>query len=317
MLYFEPHSASHTLPVFSADIGGSFIRFAHSARPGSLEHLESLPTPTKDWAAFVSALDGLLLRHAGSSNAPLALSIAGLIDPVDGRAFSANIPCITGRHLEKELGERFGRRVFAANDADCLALAEAGEGAGAGNRIVFCAVLGTGVGGGLVVEGRLVRGAGGISGEWGHGPILNTQVELEGEGSVFIPRFACGCGQRGCVDTVGGARGIELVHSFLNREEKDSRSILQAWQGGDSAARRTLAAYLQLVADPLAAVVNITGASIVPVGGGLATAEPLIMALDKSVRQRILRRVDTPLIVSGRFSSEGGLIGAAILGRQS
>ncbi|GGA86403.1 N-acetylglucosamine kinase [Brucella endophytica] len=317
MLQLETPSAPDAPPVFAADIGGSFIRFAYSARPGSLELLDRLPTPAGNWTAFVDALHGLLERHANGTDAPLAISIAGLVDPADGKAFSANIPCITGHRLEQELGERLGRRVFAANDADCLALAEAGEGAGAGHRIVFCAVLGTGVGGGLVAEGRLIRGAGGLSGEWGHGPILNTTVELEGEGQITIPRFACGCGQQGCVDTIGGARGIERLHQFLNAEEKDSYGILTAWQDGDLPAHRTISAYLQLVADPLSAVVNITGASVVPIGGGLANATPLIAELDKAVRQRILRRVDEPLVVPGKFSSDGGLIGAAVLGRRS
>jgi N-acetylglucosamine kinase len=304
-------------PVFAADIGGSFIRLGYSAGPGSLVILDRLPTPAGDWAAFADALDRLLQRHAAGHNAPLAISIAGLVDPMDGGAFSANIPCITGHALEQELGERLQRRVFAANDADCLALAEAGEGAGRGHPVVFCAVLGTGVGGGLVAEGRLIRGAGGISGEWGHGPILNTTVELPGEGEVHIPRFACGCGQIGCVDTIGGARGIERLHAFLNAEEKDSHTILAAWQEGQIAASRTITAYLQLVADPLAAVVNITGASVIPIGGGLAGAAPLIAELDKAVRRRILRRVDEPLVVPGKFMSDGGLIGAAILGRRS
>lgn len=178
-------------------------------------------------------------------------------------------------------------------------------------------MLGTGVGGGLVTDGRLVRGAGGITGEWGHGPILNTMLELEGETNpLIIPRFPCGCGQKGCVDTLGGARGIERLHHFLHAEECDSRSVVSGWQQGNSKPKRTIEVYLQLMADPLAAVINITGASIVPVGGGLATAEALINALDIAVRKRILRRTDQPVIVPGRFRSDGGLIGAAISGRQ-
>ncbi|WP_420963043.1 ROK family protein [Brucella sp. IR073] len=311
------HLETPSAPVFAADIGGSYIRLAYSARPGSLELLDRLPTPAGDWAALVDALSRLMKRHARGSGAPLAISIAGLVDPEDGKAFSANIPCITGHRLEQELGEQLRRHVFAANDADCLALAEAGEGAGAGHRIVFCAVLGTGVGGGLVAEGRLISGAGGLSGEWGHGPILNTSVELEGEEQISIPRFACGCGQNGCVDTIGGARGIERLHRFLNAEEKDSYGVLSAWQEGDIPAGRTVSAYLQLVANPLAAVVNITGASIVPIGGGFASATQLIAELDKAVRRRILRRVDQPLVVPGKFTSDGSLIGAAVLGRRS
>lgn len=124
----------------------------------------------------------------------------------------------------------------------------------------------------------------------GHGPILNTCVEIDGK-TVLVPRFSCGCGQSGCVDTIGGARGIERLHQFLNGIEANSHRVLQEWLEGRQEARRTIAAYLQLVADPLAAVVNITGTSIIPVGGGLATASELVSALDTAVRARILRKL--------------------------
>ncbi|MDM7853044.1 ROK family protein [Pseudochrobactrum kiredjianiae] len=308
---------SNINPVFAADVGGSFIRLAFSPKAGELVSLDKVTTPVDDWSGFVQALKTLLNKHGRDHQAPLALSIAGLIDPADGRAFSANIPCINGHQLDKELEQHLGRRVVAVNDADSLALAEAGEGAGRGHRVVFCAVLGTGVGGGLVTDGRLVRGAGGIAGEWGHGPILNTMLELEGETTpLYIPRFSCGCGQKGCVDTIGGARGIERLHSFLHGEERDSRTIVTGWERDAEKPKRTIEVYLHLMADPLAAVINITGASIVPVGGGLATAETLIHALDTAVRSRILRRTDQRVVVSGRFRNEGGLIGAAISARQ-
>ncbi|GAA5618038.1 ROK family protein [Brucella anthropi] len=302
--------------VFAADVGGSFIRLARSVHPGHIELLEKLPTPASSWDEFGGALETVLRTRASDEVGPLALSIAGLVDPVTSSAFSANIPCITDHRLSLELGERLERQVIAANDADCLALAEAIEGAGKGHDIVFCAVLGTGVGGGLVIDGRLVRGKAGLTGEWGHGPILNTYVEIDGQ-TVSVPRFDCGCGQSGCVDTIGGARGIEKLHQFLNGIDASSHAVLQEWLEGRPEARRTITAYLQLVADPLAAVVNITGTSIIPVGGGLATASELISALDTAVRARILRKMNQPLVVPGVFGSDGGLVGAAILGHQT
>ncbi len=302
--------------VLAADVGGSFIRLARSTHPGNIELLEKLPTPADSWEEFGRALETALRTHASNEEWPLALSIAGLVDPDTTTALSANIPCITGHKLSHELGERLQRRVIAANDADCLTLAEAIEGAGKGHDIVFCAVLGTGVGGGLVVDGRLVRGKGGLTGEWGHGPILNTSVDLDGQ-TVLVPRFSCGCGQSGCVDTIGGARGIERLHRFLNAADATSHEIIQDWLDGCQMAGRTISAYLQLVADPLAAVVNVTGTSIIPVGGGLATASELISAIDEAVRARILRKKEQPIVVPGIFGSDGGLVGAAILGHQA
>lgn len=305
-------------PVFCVDIGGSFMKFAVSPAPGVLVALEKVATPAANWDDLAASLSALIARNAqsGDPDSPLALSIAGLIDPGNGMATSANIPCITGRRIGDELSAILGRPVLAANDADCLTLAEANEGAGRGHSVVFCAIMGTGIGGGLAIDGRLVRGAGGVTGEWGHGPILNTSVELDG-GTIHVPRFSCGCGQSGCVDTIGGARGIERLHHFLHACEETSYRIIEDWQAGEVKASRTVAVYLELIADPLALSVNVTGASIVPVGGGLASVTPLIDALDRAVRKRILNRFDHPLVTPALRQEDGGLVGAAVLGHQS
>jgi N-acetylglucosamine kinase len=306
------------LPVFCVDIGGSFMKFAVSPHPGSLVPLEKVATPAMSWADLASSLAALIHRHAdaGDPASPLALSIAGLIDPRDGIATSANIPCITGRRIGMELSALLGRPVVAANDADCLTLAEANEGAGRGHSVVFCAIMGTGIGGGLAIDGRLVRGAGGVTGEWGHGPVLNTTVELGGE-MLHIPRFSCGCGQSGCADTIGGARGIERLHHFLHGTSETSHRILEDWQEGQAQASRTVDVYLELIADPLALVANVTGASVIPVGGGLASAKTLIKALDHAVRKRILHRFDHPLVTPALRQEDGGLVGAAVLGHEA
>ncbi|MGF9565143.1 ROK family protein [Neorhizobium sp. JUb45] len=305
-------------PVYAIDIGGSFMKFAASPEPGTVRILDRVETPVGSWPDFLATVSSLIVRHVPSDhrNAALALSIAGLIDPKNGAATSANIPCITGRHLANELEIALGRPVFAANDADCFTLAEANEGVGRGHPVVFCAIMGTGIGGGLAINGRLIRGAGGVTGEWGHGPALNTTVDFGAGDTVFIPRFACGCGQSGCVDTIGGARGMERLHQFLHGSKSTSHEILDAWSGGDPAADRTMTAYLQLVADPLSLVVNITGASIVPVGGGLASEPKLIAALDAAVRKRVLNRFDHPIVIPAIRQDDGGLVGAAVLARQ-
>lgn len=315
-----PHGTPRTdpaRPVFCVDIGGSFMKFAVSPSPGSLVPLDKVATPATDWTGLASSLSELIARHAaaGDPASPLALSIAGLIDPWGGTATSANIPCITGRRIGDELTEILGRPVLAANDADCLTLAEANEGVGRGHSVVFCAIMGTGIGGGLAIDGRLVRGAGGVTGEWGHGPIINTTIMID-DGTLNIPRFACGCGQSGCADTVGGARGIERLHHFLHGLEETSYRILDDWQAGEASAVKTVTVWLELIADPLALSVNVTGASIVPVGGGLASVTPLIDALDGAVRRRILNRFDYPLVTPALRQEDGGLVGAAVLGRQ-
>lgn len=301
--------------VLCADIGGSFIKFGISRKSGQVEELARVPVPKSDWRELAEALRNLADDADASGILPIGLSTAGLVDPVTGKGLSANIPCLTGLPIAQAFSQATGRSIFAANDADCLTLAEANDGVGRGHSVVFCIIIGTGIGGGIAVDGRILRGAGGVTGEWGHGPALNTSVEIGGR-LVHVPRFSCGCGQSGCVDTIGGARGIEKLHGLFHGEERSSHRIVEDWQAGDAKARETIEAYLQLVADPLAVAINTVGPSIVPVGGGLASAAALITALDEAVRARILNRLDRPLLVPAIRREDGGLMGAAVLARQ-
>jgi N-acetylglucosamine kinase len=295
------------------DIGGSAIKSAVATPDGRLGALQRVPTPTHDFGAFSAAMQASI--DADGPSRGVAISIAGIVDPRDGRIKCANIPCIDGRTLAADLAEYFDLPVWIINDADSFALAETRAGAARGHANVFGLILGTGVGGGLVFDGRLVAGPGGFAGEWGHGPVA---AHVAGTPPQAIPRYRCGCGQTGCLDTVGGARGMERLHLALNpsadETPMDSRAIVAAWQAGDAGAERTIACFVELLAGPLAMLVNTLGVSILPVGGGLANSAPLIARLDEAVRAAILRETDEALIVPGQAGAEPGLIGAAWLG---
>lgn len=293
------------------DIGGSAIKSAAASADGQIGELRRVPTPAHDFAAFSAAMKELIA--AGGPSRGVAISIAGVIDPADGRIKCANIPCIDGRTLAADLAAELGLPVWIANDADCFALAEAQAGAGRGHANVFGLILGTGVGGGLVIDGRLIGGPGGFAGEWGHGPVA---AHFAGTPPQAIPRFACGCGQTGCLDAIGGARGLERVHAALHpgASPLDSRQIIDAWQDGDANAARTIDCFVDILSGPLAMLVNTIGASVLPVGGGLSNSAPLIAMLDQAVRARILRKTGAAIIVQGQSGAEPGLIGAAWLG---
>jgi len=293
------------------DIGGSGIKGAFARSATDLAPLGRVRTPVDDFDAFVAAVGEMLARSPAPPDSKVAISTTGVIDPTTGIIKVANIACADGRPLARELSERLQRPVVIGNDADLFALAEAVAGKGRGHRIVFGAILGTGVGGGLVIDGKLVTGAGGYAGEWGHAPVAATRV---GHPSIDIPRYACGCGQTGCVDTVGAARGMERLHQHLWNTALNSVQIVEAWQAGEPSATRTMDIYFDIVAPPLALVVNVVGAGIVPLGGGLARSAPLVERLDREVRARILRHTDAPLVVQGTLTIEPGLVGAAILG---
>ena len=288
------------------DIGGSRIKPGAAPVPGKVEPGRAFDTPG-DFAGFVAALRAAVVP--GSRG--VSIAIAGVVDPASGVLKVANIPAVNGLALGRDLTAALGLPVWITNDADCFALAEAGTGAGVGHSNVFGIILGTGVGGGLVIDGKIVRGAGGYAGEWGHGPVLNRRLDALG---LDIPHFACGCGLAGCVDTVGGARGIEQLHRHLFRVGISSEHLLGDWLAGDPAAALTVQAWSELVSGPLAMVLNVVGASVVPVGGGLANVTELIDALDKAVRAKVLRHSGEALLVPARHRIEPGLIGAALAG---
>jgi N-acetylglucosamine kinase len=292
-----------------ADIGGSFTTFGHVRSDGCVIGTVRVPTPTTSWPCFVAGLQEFLRDAHG----PFAAAIAGLVDPRSGQAICANIPCLNGRAIVRDLGNALGREVHCANDADCFTLAEALHGAARGSGVVFGTIFGTGVGGGLVIDGRLVRGDGGVSGEWGHGPISGTALAAAG---IDIGDLACGCGRRGCLDTIGGARGLERLHGRLGGPATDSHAILADWAAGRPRAVRTVDVFVDVIADQLALIVNATGARVVPAGGGLASCASLMARIDRGVRTRVLRRAEAPIVVPGTLGPAAALIGAAALVRQ-
>jgi len=295
--------------IFGFDIGGTTIRGAEVPSIADIGPVSRIPTPTADFDAFAAALKRMV---AASSVRPdrIAISLAGVIDPDTRLANCANIPCIHGRRIEEDLGAALDVPVIIANDADCFTVAEARIGAGRGHRIVFGAILGTGVGGGLAVDGRLINAAGGFAGEWGHAPIAAT---VAGNPPVDIPAFRCGCGLERCVETIGSARGLERLDAHFHSRRLAAEEIIAAATAGDGKANRTLECFVDIVSAPLALVVNVTGATIVPVGGGLSQATSLLKKLDLAVRSRTLRQFGDRLLVPSLCRDEPGIIGAALL----
>jgi N-acetylglucosamine kinase len=296
--------------ILCFDIGGSWIKSAVAHSADRIEIGGRQATPLDDYVAFVAILKGELSSLPEKPTC-IAISMTGVVDPETGIITCANIPCIDQKPLQADLEAALCVAVVMANDADCFVLAEAGKGAGQGHRIVLGIILGSGVGGGLVVDGRLVNAAGGFAGEWGHGPVV---AAFAGEPPVAIPVYPCTCGQKGCVNTIGGARGLERLHQHLHAEEIASTAIIGAWRAGEPKAARTVEIYVDLLASPLALAVNISGASIVPAGGGLANSGELLEEIDHCVRRRILRRFRRPLVVRAECAIEPGLVGAALMG---
>ncbi|MGK3112151.1 ROK family protein [Candidatus Pantoea formicae] len=303
--------------VICLDLGGSFVKLGVMDAQQQLTILDQQKIPAQSWPDFTALIGRMIEQYQQyfSADSPLAISTAGIVSPQSGEMFASNIPAFHQRNLSQSLGELLQRKVIVHNDADCFTLAEALAGVGKGHKVVFGAILGSGVGGGLVADGRIITGQNGLTGEWGHGPITLTEVDIAGE-TVRLPRQPCPCGQKGCLDSYGGARGLENLHRTLHHISVSSIDIIAGWQQQERLAQRTLEVWLQLVSQPLAYTINITGASLVAVGGGLASVTPLMNALNDEVQRYVLRSTHHPLVVPGMFAHNGGMIGAALLAHQ-
>lgn len=284
------------------DIGGSKIVSADVDDTGSVTLKARVPTPSDSFSAFANTLKTL----CEDTTHPVSLSIAGVIHPATGLVTSANIPGISGTRLATELEAALDRDVYLINDANAFTLAEARVGGAMGHANVLGIILGTGVGGGLVLNGSVLPGCDGTAGEWGHGPASTVRT---GE---TLPELACHCGQTNCVDVFGGARGLERLYQHVTGQPLCSVEIVQQWRTGQTGASHAVEIWLDIVGGSLAAAINLTGPSIVPVGGGLASNEDLIMGLDREVSQRRLASDSGQMLYSAVSGPEQGLIGAAM-----
>lgn len=298
--------------ITAFDIGGSLIKSASVTGIDEIMPIGDAPTPHHDFDAFIGIVRSMIDRNPLPCRG-IALSITGVMDRDSGLIKCANIPCVNDKALEFELRQQLNLPVWVANDADCFALAEALSGAGRGHSNVFGIILGSGVGGGVVVDKRLISASGGYAGEWGHG---SKVAEISHSWPHPIPGFLCECGNSGCVNTIGGARGMERLHRYLHRENLTSREIMDNWLAKDLRSRTTIHVMIDLVSNQLAMILNVLGSSAVPVGGGLANVAEFVGLLDLSVRAKMLNKPTQPLIIAGQCKIEPGLIGAAMLGLQ-
>ncbi len=288
--------------ISAFDIGGSKIAAAGVSDSLELTGISTVPTPTENYPALLETMEGAVSPDA----AVVGVSIAGLVNETRGTVRAANIPCLAGRSLATDLNRRTGRPVHLINDAKAFALAEAHCGAAAGRSSVFAVILGTGFGGAIVLDGKILPGASGIAGEWAHSPASAMRT------GTVLPRWRCGCGQMGCTDVYGGARGLERLFGHLTGRTASSFDILGAWQRGEPEALETIDLYLDVLGGALAGTINLLDPDIVVLGGGLSGDLALVTAIGQEVRARILGADSPPEFAVAQAGQYGALLGAAV-----
>jgi fructokinase len=246
------------------DLGGTKIEAMLLSARGQPLWRQRIDTPAGDYAGTLQAIGALVAqaRREGGGACSVGLGTPGSQTP-DGLMKNANSQCLNGRPLQADLQQLLGQPVRLANDANCLALSEATDGAGAGADVVFAAILGTGTGAGIAVHGRVLSGPNGLAGEWGHNPL---PWAVPGED----PSFDCYCGQRGCIETLLSGPGLAREHRHFGGAELSAAQIATAAEQGDDACQATLQRYCSRLARALTSVINLLDPDVIVLAGGLS-----------------------------------------------
>ena len=290
------------------DLGGTKIAAVVLADGGRVIWEARVATPRGDYDATIEAIAGLVDAGERASGAActVGMGMPGAISPATGLVKNANSTWLNGRPLPADLARRLGREVRLANDANCLAVSEAVDGAAAGARVVFGVILGTGVGGGIAIDSRVVTGPNAIAGEWGHNP-LPWPADDERPG----PR--CYCGLHGCLETFLSGPAIAAEYRARTGADVTGAEVSAAADAGDGDARAVLTGWTARLARALATVINLLDPDVIVVGGGLSRIARLYDDVPRAWGRWVFSdRVDTRL-VPARYGDASGVRGAARL----
>jgi len=290
------------------DLGGTKIEAIALDPSGATLLRRRISTPATDYAAIVEAIAALVrsIEAEIGRQARVGVGVPGSISPRSGAIRNANTLVLNRRPLAEDLGRALGRETRIENDANCFALSEATDGAGEGREVVFGVILGTGVGGGLMVRGRLLKGANALAGEWGHNPLPRMQP---GE----FPGPRCYCGRDGCIETFlcGGALAEE--YGRRSGEKVAAEEVARRDDSGDPLAIAALNAYRDRLARALASVVNVVDPDVIVLGGGVSNIDRLYEGLERLVGEYAFTDALATPIVKNRHGDSSGVRGAAWL----
>jgi fructokinase len=321
---------------FGIDLGGTKIELIALDAGGQERLRRRVPTPQNDYAATVAAIAALVHGAETELNqrGTVGVGTPGATSPASGRMKNANSTCLNGQPLQQDIERALDRPVRMSNDANCLALSEATDGAAAGAAVVFGVILGTGVGGGIVVNGQVLTGANAIAGEWGHSPLpyfqfAHSQADrastglhpATGEALIHpwpSPRELdaappCYCGKKGCIETWLSGPALAADHVRYGGEDLPAHEIAQLAQAGYGPCSTTLTRYEERLARALAGVINLLDPDVIVLGGGVSNISRLYDTVPRLWPRYVFSdRVDTRL-VAPKYGDSSGVRGAARL----
>ena len=290
------------------DLGGTKIEAVALDTAGRELARRRVATPRGDYAGTLRAIVDLVVvieRDAGTGGT-VGIGTPGAVSARTGRMKNCNSTWLNGQPLREDVEAALGRPVRIANDANCFALAESVDGAARGARIVFGVILGTGVGGGIVVDGRVLEGANAIAGEWGHNPMPWPRDDER-------PGPACYCGRAGCIETLLSGPGLAADHRRTTGEVLSAEAIVARAAAGDAGSEATLARYEERLARALAHVINVVDPDVIVLGGGLSNIARLYANVPRLWTPYVFSDEVATRLSRNAHGDSGGVRGAAWL----
>ncbi|MGE5814329.1 MAG: ROK family protein [Acidobacteriota bacterium] len=291
------------------DLGGTKIEAAVLDSAGAIMARRRVPTPRGDYDASIAAIVTLVadLEQEVGERCTVGVGMPGTISRATGLVKNANSTWLNGRPFGRDLSAALRRDVRFSNDANCFALSEAVDGAAASAHVVFGVIVGTGTGGGVVVDRQVIEGRNGVAGEWGHNA-------LPWPGPSELPGPPCYCGRSGCIETFLSGPGLAADYARAIGETIDGEQVVARAARGETAANSALERYEHRMARALASIINVLDPDIIVLGGGLSNIDRLYQNVPRLWGRWVFSdRVNTPL-VKAKHGDSSGVRGAAWLG---
>jgi fructokinase len=299
------------------DLGGTKIEAVLLDDSGQIKARRRIPTRQDDYAAILKDIVALVTDlELGLVNFDEKISVGigmpGAISPQTGLIKNSNNTCLNGKPVRQDLGAALDREIAIANDADCFTLSEAIDGAASGAEVVFGVILGTGVGGGICVNGRLLNGVNAIAGEWGHNPLPLTDRELGNIKSLSKTR-RCGCGKVNCIETWLSGGAFELSYREASGDSFAAQDIVKLAQVEDTIAGEILEQYSRMLALALSTVINVIDPEVIVLGGGMSNVDALYTRVPEIWSEYVFSDQVETRLVKASYGDSSGVRGAAWL----
>ncbi len=297
---------------YGFDIGGSKIALGVFDTSRQLQWEKRIPTPKESYDAFLEAVIGLVVEadERFQCRGTVGIGIPGMPETQGGLLYAANVPAASGKPLRADLSRLLDRDVRLDNDANCFAISEAWDDEFTQYPLVMGLILGTGVGGGIVQNGKSITGHSYITGEFGHIRLPVDALEVVGRD---FPLTRCGCGQLGCIENYLSGRGFAWLYNHFYQQSLTSPEIVALWQQGDANALEHVERYLDLLAVCLGNILTIVDPDLVVLGGGLSNFSAIADGLAHRLPRHLLPVARPPRIERARHGDAGGMRGAAFL----